>query len=85
MADKTVNTVTRTVTISDLTPEEMASIFAAWDDHQQGAFFNALHVEAKDWPLGGWNGQFWHVVKHLDANGREVVGDLVENYSARDE
>ena len=76
--------VTRTVTLGDLTPEELASIFAAYDSKQQAAFFAAIKAEAaRDWPGFGWEGQAWHIVSDLDADGIEVLTDLAEHLAYR--
>lgn len=80
MADIARTAVTRTVTLSDLTPAELASILAAYDAKQQAAFFSALTVEARDWPGTGWDGQAWHIVSILDADGTKAVGSLAEHF-----
>lgn len=80
MVDRTIKTITRTVTLSDLTPVELASIFAAYDDGQQAAFFNALAAETGDWPGTGWEGQCYHICKNLSPDGQRIVADLADNY-----
>ncbi len=62
--------VTRTVTVSDLEPHELASIFAAYDDDQQAAFFDAVADEVKDWGGTGWCGQCSWFVPKLKADGK---------------
>lgn len=79
MSIRGVKTITRTVTVSDLTPEEMASIFAEWFADQQAAFFNALAVESKDWPGCGIDGQMYAVTEYLDEGGRKVVNAIIDN------
>lgn len=79
MSDRTVNTVTRTVTISDLTPAEMASIFASWFDDQQAQFFDALADETKDWPGCGWSGQAYCIAQKLGPKGRRIMNDMIDN------
>jgi len=79
MAERAVNTVTRTVTVSDLTPAEMASIFADWSDIQQAEFFDHLHRESLGWPNSGWYGQAYSIVSRLTPNGRAVVRALAEH------
>lgn len=82
MAFRDVKTVTRTITISDITPEEMASIFGDWFADQQGAFFNALAIESKDWPGCGFAGQSYAITQHLDEGGRKIVDDIIDNCKA---
>lgn len=79
MAENAVKTVTRTVTVSDLTPAEMASIFAGWYDDQQAAFFDALAAETKDWPGCGWAGQAYAFGQKLGNDGRMIMDTLIDN------
>lgn len=85
MADRAVATVTRTVVVSDLTPAEMASIFAQWDSDQQAAFFDALKAEAADWPGMGWCGQAMSIVDKLGDPGFEIVAKLADWLKSRAE
>lgn len=74
MAERNVPTVTRTVTVSDLTPEELASIFAGMSDDQQAAFWSALQREAQSWTgAPDWWGQAWHAVGKMDSDGRAAL------------
>lgn len=68
--------ITRTVAIDDLTPAEMASIFAHWFDEEQAEFFNVIARESKDWPGSGFCMQACHIAEHLDDGGRRIIGDL---------
>lgn len=79
MSIRDVKKITRTVTVSDLTPKEMASIFAEWFDDKQAAFFNALAVESKNWPGGGFGGQMYAMSGYLDEGGRRIVDDIIDN------
>lgn len=76
MPDVIKQTVTRTVTLSDLTPVELASIFAAYDSEQQATFFTALRAETKDWPGTGWCGQSWHIADAADYDALFVIMTL---------
>lgn len=72
--DRHIRTVSRTVTISDLTPEELASLFSQWSCTQQAAFFHALHCEAVAWFEGGsWGGQAFSAVSKMSPEAREVL------------
>lgn len=79
MSLRDVKTITRTVTISDLTPQEMASIFADWFDDEQAEFFDALHEESKDWPGCGFGGQAYAFAQKLGPGGRKIVDDIIDN------
>lgn len=78
MAAITKQVVTRTVTVSDLTPQELASIFAAYPDDDQAAFFDAVAEEVKDWPGSGWCMQCCWFIPKLGKGGREVVEKMAE-------
>jgi hypothetical protein len=83
MAAREVQTVTRTVTVSDLTPAEMASIFAAWDSRHQAAFFAALREESRDWPHSGWCGQAYYLVSDANPDALFVLDKLADHVVAR--
>jgi hypothetical protein len=79
MAETTKIAVTRTVTLSDLTPAEMASIYAAWDNELQAEFFHHIAAEAKDWPGGGWMMQALYIADNLSPEGARIVRELAES------
>lgn len=79
MAERTVKTVTRTLTVSDLTPAEMASVFADWSDIDQAEFFHHLRAESRDWPNSGWCGQAYNIVSRLSPDGRAIVEALADH------
>ena len=70
--------VTRTVTVSDLSPSELASIFSAYDDNEQAAFFDALAEEVKDWPGSGWCMQCAWFIPKLSKGGKDIVAKMAE-------
>ena len=74
--------ITRTVTISDLTPQEMASIFTGWYDDEQAAFFDAIKAETVGWPGSGWCGQACAIAQHLKPEGRDVIVTLAAHVTA---
>lgn len=76
MADIQRTAITRTITLSDLTPAELASIFAAWDNKEQAAFFNALHHEVQVYAGTGWCGQCAWIVDGIDPGGRDIIETL---------
>lgn len=82
MAVRDVQTVTRTVTISDLTAAEMASIFAQWDSRAQAAFFAALRDESRDWPNSGWCGQAHYIVSDANPDALFVLEKLADHVVA---
>ena len=83
MAERSVQTVTRTVTVSDLTPAEMASIFASWVSTDQAAFFAALREESRDWPNSGWCGQAHYIVTDADTDALFILDKLADHVVAR--
>ncbi len=80
MADRKSSTVTRTITVSDLTPAELASIFAQFSDHEQAQFFDAVGEESKDWPGSGWEQQACSICASdsMTSRGRNVIRALAE-------
>lgn len=78
MAERHKLVVTRTVTLSDLTPAELASIFAGWDDNLQAEFFTHIAEESKDWPGTGWEMQACHIADKLASAGKKVVLQLAQ-------
>lgn len=70
--------ITRTVTVSDLEPTELASIFAAYDDNQQAAFFDAVADEVKEWGGNGWCGQCSWFVPKLTARAKDIILKMAE-------
>ena len=70
--------VTRTIELSDLTPQELAELFARMFDDEQAAFFNALKPITDKWPCAGWCQQCSQIVEHLDKGGFEVIAKLAE-------
>lgn len=78
MAEKKVVSRTLTVTVSDLSPEEMASIFAGWNDGQQAAFFHALHEEAQSWPGGGWWLQIASTIDKMSPEALSVMREFAD-------
>lgn len=76
MVETIKSAITRTVTLSDLTPAELASIFSDFDSKQQAAFFNALHEEVKTYAGTGWCGQCSWIVDDLDRGGFDIIETL---------
>lgn len=72
--------VTRTITVSDLTPQEIASIITGWSNHEQAQLFDAMGAEAANWPGMGWQGQALSIAQseQLSERGARVVWQLAE-------
>ena len=70
--------VTRTITIDDIAPEELARVFLRYDGEQQAAFFNSMKAVTDTWPGAGWCSQCLCVSEHLDASGIETILKLGE-------
>lgn len=78
MADAAKTVITRTVTVSDLSPAELASIFANYDDTQQARFFDCLADEVKDWPGTGWCMQCSYIEGKMTDRAKDIVRKLAE-------
>lgn len=76
MADDKRSAITRTITLSDLEPQELASIFAQYDSEKQAAFFAALVVEGADWPSTGWCGQSLYMVSEMTRPAQELLATM---------
>ncbi|CDO38955.1 hypothetical protein [Novosphingobium sp. KN65.2] len=70
--------IRRTFEISDLTPQEMASVFLGWDGEQQAEFFNSFKAETDTWQGAGWCQQSCEISLFLDAAGIETILKLAE-------
>lgn len=77
--------VTRTVTVNDLTPEELASLFCQLCNDEQARFLTAVCREAMDWPGTGWDGQAAAIAQKSDAEGRSVIGSLAYHMCISDD
>lgn len=71
--------VTRTLTIDDLTPSELATLFTDMDDYRQAEFFAAIAPIAREWSGAGWCQQSCSIAQRLDDTGRKVVLKLAEH------
>ena len=71
-------TVTRTLTISDVTPEELATVFAKMWAEEQAEFFAKVWLIAREWPGAGWCQQCSAIAPLLDQNGKDCIAKLAE-------
>ena len=71
--------VTRTITLDDLTPAELADRFASMFADEQAEFFAEVAKIAATWPGAGMCQQANSIAKHLDANGRFVIEKLADH------
>ncbi|WEK42947.1 MAG: hypothetical protein P0Y64_16640 [Candidatus Sphingomonas colombiensis] len=69
-------TLTRTIEIADLTPEELAAVFAGMVGEDQARFFSKVWEIALYWPGAGWCQQSYDIVAHLDRDGRSAIATL---------
>lgn len=76
------NAPTRTITLDDMTPEELAQLFAPMGSDEQARFFDALAVITGDWRGLGWCGQCAYMVDNLSTAGAEVVLTLAGHIEA---
>lgn len=70
--------IQRTITIDDITPEELADAFLNMDGEQQAAFFNAFKAETDKWPGAGWCQQCCEISRYLNNDGIESIAKLAE-------
>ena len=70
--------VTRTIEVNDLTPGELATLFADMNGDQQAQFFATVWDIAKAWPGAGWCQQSYDIVRFADANpgARDAIATL---------
>ncbi len=68
--------ITRTFHISDISPQELASLFTAMFDDAQAEFFAEIGRIAKDWPGAGWCMQSCCIAGKLSDEGRAVIETL---------
>lgn len=73
--------VTRTLTLDDLSPAEVAELFCDMNSSDQAEFFNAVAEIARSWPGAGWCQQACEIIrsKDLDDRGRRAIGSLAEH------
>ena len=71
-----MESVTRTVSFDDATPEELARLFAQMGDADQARFFSAIRPIAATWPGAGWCQQSCSIVSRLDEDGVFVLDTL---------
>lgn len=70
--------VTRTIELDDLTPDELAELFAHMFGDQQARFFTRVGEIAATWPGAGWCQQCCAISEHLDKVGTETILKLGE-------
>ena len=70
--------ITRTFTIADITPQELATTFLDWNSEEQAAFFNAFKAETDKWPGAGWCQQSCEISRFLEPSGIETILKLGE-------
>lgn len=76
--------VTRTFQINDLTPQELATTFAAMRADYQADFFSWLWEIAKEWPGAGWCQQSYAIAQEAGPDAREAIRTLASHLPADD-
>ncbi len=71
--------ITRAITIDDLTPAELAERFCDMNGEQQASFFSAVGRIARTWPGAGMCVQACAISKELDTQGRYVIERLADH------
>lgn len=74
--------VSRTIEISDITPEELAVLFTDMVAFGQAKFFAEVWRIAKDWPGAGWCQQSYDIAKNAEycPGAREAVHTLAAHF-----
>lgn len=74
---------TRTISLGDMKPDELAYLFARMDSNEQAHFFNRVAVETREWPGTGWCYQCAHIIDALSDEGARVVTTLAGHIQDR--
>lgn len=72
-------TITRTIELDDLTPEELAFAFCEMDGAEQALFLSTVAKIAATWPGAGMCMQALGICEHLDRDGRYVIERLADH------
>jgi hypothetical protein len=72
-------TITRTFAIVDLSPDELAAVFAGWGAGKQAAFFDSVGRIAETWPGAGMCMQALHIAAGLTPTGRYVIERIADH------
>jgi hypothetical protein len=73
-------TVTRTISLDNITPAELADLFAnGLNNEQQAEFFDVVGAIAKAWPGAGWCTQACAISAELTPLARETIATLAEH------
>lgn len=78
--------VTRTIQFEDLTPRELAELFAEMNGDKQAQFFAAIWDIAKEWSGAGWCKQSHEIAQCADVNdgARQAITTLAAHFSEGD-
>jgi hypothetical protein len=72
-------TITRTIEIKNITPEELAAVFCEMWAEEQAAFFGHVADIAKTWPGAGMCQQSHAIAAHLTSDGRYAIERLADH------
>ena len=70
--------ITRTVTVENISPQELARLFSEMSDIEQAAFFDAVANESMPWPGLGWCMQSMNISRHMTQQAKDIVIKLAE-------
>jgi hypothetical protein len=73
--------VTRSVTLDNLTAREIAELFCGLDSEAQAEVFNHITDIARDWSGAGWCQQANSILtaRSLTDEGRKAIGSLADH------
>ena len=75
-------TITRTVAINDLTPQELAHLFTEMGGTQQAKFFSEIWTIAKAWRGAGWCQQSLAICEEADSDARNAISTLAAHLAS---
>lgn len=70
--------ISRTIIVEAITPQELASAFCEMNGEEQAQFFSEVGKIAATWPGAGWCQQSCAISEHLDKMATETILKLGE-------
>lgn len=75
-------TITRNITVDDISPAELAALFCDYGDQEQADFFAAIKPITDKWPGAGLCSQSNWICRLLNDDGRFVLSTLASHLPA---
>ncbi len=71
--------LTRTITVEDISPQELAELFCDMYADEQAVFFAEIASITAKWPGAGWCQQSCGIADKLNRAGRDVIKTLADH------